>query len=153
MSKSIGLLQGFILCWQVGKPHYGWNSCRSFGIKQVSSSCCISNAHSRWSKKTSFDTTFPPARPPAPYDHRLPPVCRVGCSADFPDSIKGIHLSEFLYMENKPFLVSDFYFFKLPPPRPLARVRTAWETECLVLVCRHEAGSVLMAIWYPWKNS
>ena len=23
------------------------NNCRSFGIKQVSSSCCISNAHSR----------------------------------------------------------------------------------------------------------
>ena len=81
------LITGFILCWQVRKPHYGWNNCRSFGIKQVSSSCCISDAHSRWSKKTSFDATFPPARPPAPYDHRLPPICRVGCSADFPDSI------------------------------------------------------------------
>ena len=90
----------FVLFWQVRKPHYGWNNCRSFGIKQVSLSCCISNAHSRWSKKTSFDATFPPARPPTPFDHRLPPLCREGCSADFPDSIKGIHPAEFLYKGN-----------------------------------------------------
>ena len=118
MSKSIGLLQGFILCWQIRKPRYGWNNRRSFGIKQVSSSCCISNAYSRWSKQTSFEVTFPPARPPAPYDHRLPSICRVvvGCCADFPHLIKGTHPAEFLYKGNH-FWCQTMYFFKLPPSR------------------------------------
>ena len=114
MSKSIGLLQGFILYWQIRKPHYEWNNCRTFGIKQVSSSCCISNAHSRWSKKTSFAVTFPPARPPAPYDHRLPPLCRVGCRVDFPDSMKGIHPTEFLYKGNHFWCQTMIFFLKLP---------------------------------------
>ena len=51
------------------------------------------------------------------------------------------------------FGVRLWFFFKLPPPPALKPELARLETECLVLACRREAGSVLKTIWYPWKNS
>ena len=64
---------------------WGEINCRSFGINRFHLPVSFLTLTAGDGKKTSFDATFPPARPPAPYDHRLPPICRVGCSADFPD--------------------------------------------------------------------
>ena len=51
------------------------------------------------------------------------------------------------------FWCQTMIFFSRITACPLVRVRTVWEMDCLVLVCRREAGSVLKTIWYPWKDS
>ena len=45
------------------------------------------------------------------YDHRLPPICRVGCSADFTDSINSTLPAGSLY-KVKQFFVSDHRSFQ-----------------------------------------